>query len=437
MKKILLVEDAPLTQKTITEILSAKYETVCAASGDEAIALYAREQPDMVLSELIMPQMSGLELQRELTERYERLIPFMFMADDQHEENESLGLESGAMDYIGKPFKSEVLLRRVDNIMRQIDSLRQIQGLKVVAESDPMTGLLNKIFAQKTLSELCPKASGVLMMLDLDNFKLVNDLYGHGMGDRVLIRFADILRGNVRSSDVVGRFGGDEFIIFCRDIHSERLVAEKSEAINAELLAAAREFMGESMNIPLGASLGAVFVPDEGTDFSELYKKADKALYSVKQNGKHGYAVYHGQGARGGDLAPQSPSDILAEASRILAERNRQSGAFELGFEHFRTLYRFFVRVMENYHYDTEFVVFTFAPEASTEAVDAFGDLLRCTLRRSDVYTRSSAVRYLVLLPQPIPDHGEAAIRRILGLWSRHERYEPVTFEHEPVPLDD
>lgn len=434
MKKVLIVEDAPAMQRTICDILSEKYKTVCAASGPEAMALYAAEKPDMVLSELIMPQMSGLELQRELTERYEQLIPFMFMADDEHGENERLGLESGAMDYIDKPFKPEVLLRRVDNIMRQIDSLRQIQGLKVVAETDPMTGLLNKIFAQKTLAELCTHASGVLIMIDLDNFKLVNDLYGHGMGDRVLVRFAEILRSLVRASDVVGRIGGDEFIVFCRDIRSEHLVAEKAEAINAELLASAKEFMGEDMNIPLGASVGAVFVPDEGTDFAELYKKADKALYSVKRNGKHGCEVFREHSAQ--ETAGKEPRPPLVGARKILEERNRQTGAFEVGFENFRTLYRFFVRVMENYHYDAELVVFSFGPDVPESAMEAFGTLLRQTLRRSDVYTRGSG-QYMVLLPQPIPDHGTVAIRRILDKWSRSDVYEEVTFEHEAVSLSD
>ena len=202
MKKILIVDDAQFMQKVTSGILSEKYETVCASSGPEAMELYEAEKPDMVLSDLIMPQMTGLELQRLLTEKYDEHIPFMFMTADEREENESLGLEAGAMDYIRKPFKPEVLLRRVDNIMRHVENLRQIQGLKVVAETDPMTGLLNKAFVTKTLTELCPKDIGTLMMVDLDSFKLVNDLYGHGMGDRILIRFAEILKSVIRSSDV-------------------------------------------------------------------------------------------------------------------------------------------------------------------------------------------------------------------------------------------
>ena len=437
MKKILIVDDAQFMQKVTSGILSEKYETICASSGLEAMELYAKEKPDMVLSDLIMPQMTGMELQRLLTEQYDEHIPFMFMTADEREETESLGLEAGAMDYIRKPFKPEVLLRRVDNIMRQVDSLRQIQGLKVVAETDPMTGLLNKAFAQKTLTDLCTKASGILMMVDLDSFKLVNDLYGHGMGDRILIRFAEILRSVIRSSDVAGRMGGDEFIVFCRDIRDEQLIAEKSAAINANLLASAKEFMGEDMNIPLGASIGAVLVPDEGTMFPDLYKKADKALYTVKQNGKHGYAFFHEHAAAETADAPKESAGSLAGARMILEERNRQKGAYELGFENFRTLYRFIVRSMENYHYNAEFALFTFAPDASAAAVDSFGDLLRQSLRRSDVYTKSAKSQYMVLLPQPGDDHGEAIIRRLMTNWISLDADTPVTCEHETVQLSE
>ncbi len=436
MKKILIVDDVLFMQKVTSGILSEKYETVCASSAAEALELYEKERPDLILCELIMPQMSGLELQRALNERYGGLIPFMFMAVDEREENESLGLEAGAMDYIRRPFKPEVLLRRVDNIMRHIESLHQIQGLKVVAETDPMTGLLNKAFTQKSLSELCRKASGTLMMVDLDSFKLVNDLYGHSMGDHVLIRFAKILRGVVRTTDIIGRVGGDEFIVFCRDIRSEHLIAEKTASINASLLAAAKELLGEDMSIPLGASVGAVVVPDEGTDFVELYKKADKALYSAKQSGKHRWAFFHTQdehasGVRRGD------SGSLASARMILDERNRHKGAFELGFENFRSIYRFYMRAMENYHYGAELVIFSFGADAAADTVDTFGALLRQTLRRSDVYTKSGKGQYMLLLPQPIPNFDEVAIHRVLASWDKLELHTPVACEHMLLAPED
>ena len=439
MKKILIVDDAIFIQKVTSSILSSKYTTVCASSGPEAIELYEKEKPDMILSDLIMPKMTGLDLQRILWEKHGEHVPFVFMTADEREENESIGLEAGAMDYIRKPFKPDVLLRRIDNIMRHIDSIAQNEHLKTVAETDSMTGLLNKAHAQNTLAELCSKASGVLMMVDLDSFKLVNDIYGHGMGDRILVRFSEIIRSVIRSSDVAGRMGGDEFIVFCRDISDEELIAEKSAQINTELLSAAKEFMGDDMNIPLGASIGAVVVPDEGTSFAELYLKADKALYSVKQNGKHGYAFYHDKSARGEDHTEKKHVGTLTSARMILEERNVHKGAYELGFESFRSVYRFLLRAMENYRYEAELVLFSFNPDTSSEAVERFGKLLHRSLRNSDVYTKSSNTQYMVLMPKPNTGNYDAVRNRIMEGWALDELSgkNPVTYECELLTPTD
>ena len=156
-------------RKVTSGILSIKYQIVSASSGKEAMELYKTEKPDLVLSDLYMTDMTGLELQRELQEQTEEVIPFVFITADEREESESRGLEAGAIDYIRKPFKPEVLLRRIDNAMRQIETAEKIRGLRTVLETDPMTGLLNKAFAQKTLAEVCAHESGVLMMVDLEN----------------------------------------------------------------------------------------------------------------------------------------------------------------------------------------------------------------------------------------------------------------------------
>ncbi|MBE7004719.1 MAG: diguanylate cyclase [Ruminococcaceae bacterium] len=433
MKKILIVDDAQTLDSTAACIPALQYETVC-ATAEDALERYGAERPDLVLCELELPHMSGLELLSRLSERHQEFIPILFMSSCADCDAESRAFEAGAMDYVRRPFRPDVLMHRIDNAMRQIDSIRQLQGLKIIAETDPMTGLLNKICTQQTLGELCARSSGTLMMIDLDNFKLVNDIYGHGMGDRVIIRFADILRSVIRSSDdVVGRVGGDEFVIFCRDIRSERLIAEKAALINKNLLASAKEYMGEDMNIPLGASVGAVLVPDEGTDFDELYKKADKALYSVKQNGKHGFAVFHGDGAynSGGRAQMESPS--LLGARKVLEERVHQKGAYEASFDDFRSIFRFVSRRAETYHIDAEFILFSFDIDVAEEKAEAFGAMLHQTLRRSDVYARSTRSQYMVLLPHPIPDHGEAAIRRVVEKWRRIDAGTKLVCEHESL----
>ena len=420
-KKILIVDDAHFMQKIMTSMLSDSYETICAASGEEAMELYEREKPDLILTDLIMKGMTGLELQQALREKYQEHIPIIFMSADENEENEVRGLEGGAMDYIRKPFKQEVLLRRVDNVIRHVDRIR---GLQIAAETDPMTGLLNKANSQKVLTRMCARSTGVLMMVDLDSFKLVNDLYGHAMGDKILIRFADILRSVIRTSDVAGRMGGDEFIVFCQDVTEESLVKDKARQINDQIFAAAKEYMGEDMNIPLGASVGAVEVPKEGTDFHELFEKADKALYEVKQNGKHGCALYHSAMSRASGEAAHGPGTSVENLRVILEERNRQPGAFQMGFENFRCVYRYLIRCIENYHRPMELIHFAVeldkADGRDLERVsDAFREAMAKSLRRSDIYMESGKGRYLVLLSEMRGENEDVIISRVMSNWEK------------------
>ncbi len=417
-KKILIVDDASFMRTAVSHMLDEFYDTVSAASGEEAVALYDAEKPDLVITDLIMPGMSGLELRQKLQETHEDLAPVIFMSADENEETEIAGLESGA-DFIRKPFKKPVLLRRVGNIIGQVDKIRD---LRRVAQTDPMTGLFNKAHVHEMLKSVCASQSGTLMMVDLDSFKPVNDIYGHAMGDRVLIRFADILRSAFRSGDIIGRVGGDEFIVFCQDIREENVIREKTALINRLLVESAIEFMGESMSIPIGVSVGAVTAPDEGTDFHKLSEKADQALYRVKKNGKHDCAFFHSE-TRSYNQEPRKtpPAVTLKNIRTVLDERNRDKGAYELGYEAFRSIYRFLSRSIENYHRPVELFLFTLPANAHPYDVDRFGEVLRMSLRRSDVYTRNGRHQYLAILPEILEENLDVILTRILKNWNDME----------------
>ena len=418
-KRVVIIDAASDMRKIVGAMLAGQYETACASSGEEAVQLCVQKKPDLILMDLMTPGMSGQSLQEALRKKYPDEIPIIFMSTDENEENESRGLASGAMDFIRKPFRQDVLLRRVGNILRQVEQLR---ALRLAAETDPMTGLYNKTHTQQVLSGLCGSVAGTLMMVDLDSFKLVNDLYGHDTGDRVLIRFAEILRGVIRSSDIAGRVGGDEFILFCRDIGQEEVIAGKTRRINEFLLSYARELLGKDMTIPLGASIGAVVTPDEGTDFWELYKKADKALYRVKRRGNHGYAFFRGNTARSEPAQESGAAATLESAQTILEERNRKKGAYELGFENFRSVYRFLIRSIENYHRQVELILFTLHEQGDgTEALDRFGETLGSSLRRSDVYTRSGDNQYMALLSETGEENESVILDRVLKNWEAAE----------------
>ena len=420
MKKILIVDDAKVTQAMTSDILSTQYNTVCASSGEEALMVYKQEKPDMILSDLVMPCMSGMEMQSILYQEYQKTIPMIFMSADNHEENESLCFEAGAMDYVRKPFRAEVLLQRVNNVMRYVEAEERVHGLKTAVETDPMTKLLNKSRVEELLSGLCAKYSGALIMVDIDSFKLVNDIHGHSMGDRMLIRFADILRTVTRSSDVAGRVGGDEFILFFRDIHDEAIIAKKASTINQMVSALAIELLGENNKIPLGASIGAVFVPEEGTDFPALYQKADKALYSAKQKGKHGCFIYHSTEMHAEDAGGAEHLEGVESIRKILEERNRVSGAYRLGFENFEVVYRYIARSLEKYQKSMLLVLITLrATEKEAETVEQFGSVLIHSLRRSDVVTSSGKNQFIVVLTEIEEESSEMVLERILNNWHK------------------
>ena len=342
MKKILIVDDMLVSLMITENMLAGQYQTFCAQSPKEAMEIYRSEKPDMILSDFRMPGMTGYEMQIELQNEFHKKIPFMFMTADKSDEVESKGFDNGAMDFIRKPFKPEVLLRRVANILHTVD---EIQDLKKTSSTDKLTGLFNKGSSEEELKKICKKSHGSLMMIDLDSFKLVNDIHGHAMGDKILIAFADILRATIRSTDLIGRMGGDEFVAFCHGVYDESSIASKSQFINEKIIEAAKKLMGEDMNIPLGASIGCVLVPQAGTDFAELYKKADKALYIVKQNGKHGYNIFS-------EDAPEENVETvvtLSQIEMILSERNKEPGAYILPFGSFRNIYRFLKRTRAGY----------------------------------------------------------------------------------------
>ena len=430
MKKIMIVDDEKISLAMTNHILATEYQTICAASGEEAIELYHSEHPDMVLSDLRMPGMTGFELQQRLQAEGVS-VPFMFMTADKNDDTEAQGFAIGAQDFIRKPFRADVLLRRVDII---ISNAEKIQGLRKAAVTDPMTGLLNKASSQEEIDNLCRTTPGVLMMIDLDSFKPVNDIYGHDMGDKVLLRFAEIIRSAVRTTDLTGRIGGDEFIAYCANISDEDVIAEKVRYINEQVVAAAKELMGEDMSIPLGASVGCAFSPDEGKDFQTLYKKADKALYDVKQNGKHGYRFYHESSERT-ESADSQVSSIINEM-RILAERSPSKGAFLLPYEKFRTIYQFLSRVVVNYQEDVYLLYMTLRRYGSDEmpaqeVSEAFTGVLRSCLRQSDVLTQSGDNHFLVLLFGITSINLDTVVNRILTHWESTDSAEYYGVDYE------
>lgn len=406
-------------------------------SGKELLAFLNHNRPDLVLLDVHMPELDGFAtLEAIRSQDAFTDLPVIFLTGDEDIGTEAKGLAAGAEDFIKKPFVPEILLLRVKHtielarlrthLSREVERKtneiimqhEQIRNLAIAAETDQMTGMLNKVSAQDAIGKRCRKSHGVLMMIDLDSFKLINDIYGHNAGDRILIKFASIIRSAIRTTDLAGRMGGDEFIAFCENMKDESVINEKSRYINDELVAFAKEFLGEDMNIPLGASIGAVVCPDEGRDFLTLYKKADEALYSVKRNGKHGCAFYWE--SRRPDLGVAAAGS--SHATAILEERESSPEALLLPFEQFCVVYRLLIRLNRSYTIRTAFIIFTLTgedalPEHISAATDAFCKKAASALRSSDAVTKSSVNQCMVLLLHTDIKYGEAVAARLVKNW--------------------
>ena len=428
--KILIVDDEKISLRMTDHILSSEYDTICASCGKDAIRLYKEEKPDLVLSDLRMPEIDGFTLQKTLQDDLGVQIPFMFMTADKNDETESRGFAIGALDFIRKPFRADVLLKRVSNILKNAE---QIRGLKKAAGTDPMTGLLNKASSQEEIDLAAKKEPGALMMIDLDNFKPVNDLYGHDMGDKVLIRFAEIIRSAIRSTDLAGRMGGDEFIVFCKNILNEEVIAGKAAYINEQIILSAKELMGNDMTIPLGASIGCSFAPDEGKDFLTLFKKADKALYDVKQNGKHGYKIFRDE--KKNTESQDNSATGLKTAMMLMAERSPSKGALSLPSEKFKIVYQFLSRVKVNYHQPIHVMFYTVTflehDVDSEKAMEEFFATVKESLRQSDVITRHGKNQVMILLLKALSSDIEIVAERIEMNWEANKLSDICSISYE------
>ncbi len=296
---VIVVDDDETNLKLAGRILSMNGMRVSAFKSGETLLEYIKENevPDLILLDIKMPKMDGFETMQKLrTIEKASEVPVIFLTGDENSGAETKGLSLGAMDFIKKPFIPEVLTLRVRHIIELVQLQKrltnEVEKKTEEANTDAMTGLLNKKATETAIEEMIAASDGMLMMLDLDSFKQVNDIYGHDMGDKILIRFSKLLRAMVQEGDIAGRIGGDEFMAFCRNVAEESEIREKTEFLNVEMVSSAKRLMGEDMTVPLGVSVGAVRVPTYGRNYTEVRKKADDALYQVKRDGKHGYCVY-------------------------------------------------------------------------------------------------------------------------------------------------
>jgi diguanylate cyclase (GGDEF)-like protein len=298
---ILLVEDSKVQAQIARKFLEkSDYEVVLVEDGKSAIRAAKKETVDLVLLDLMLPDIGGNEVCRCLkADEDTKGIPIIMLTVKDTVDDKVLGLESGADDYLSKPYNEVELNARIyaslrakalqDELKDKNRQLEQLlQRVEYMAITDPLTELYNRRHFQTVIDEEFKQAMRYdiplsCLMIDIDRFKEINDVHGHHAGDEVLKAVSSIFINKFREVDVTARWGGEEFIMLCNQ-------TDKNNAI--ETASRIREIISESSfpNIPdskLTVSIGIAGIPDQSIDTADkLIHAADVALYEAKANGR-------------------------------------------------------------------------------------------------------------------------------------------------------
>lgn len=295
---MLIVDDVDMNRDILRVIFNKRYEILEAENGEEALAILQGCQGsiDIVLLDLMMTGLSGFDvLEKRKEMEFFQKIPVVVITSSGQMEDQIKAFDLGANEYIAKPFVPEIVLSRVNNVMasnrRMLSIEVEAQRMKIKSELDGMTGLYNKTTAEYTMDGILKVSENrleAMMVIDIDNFKTVNDTSGHQAGDHVIKIVANLLSGLFRKTDIIGRIGGDEFCVMMVDVPNMDIVYDK---VN-ELIQIMR--YKPNLTIPeyVTFSIGLATNNKKNTSYGNLFQKADQALYDAKQCGKAQYREY-------------------------------------------------------------------------------------------------------------------------------------------------
>lgn len=323
-------------------------------------------------------------------------------------------------------------------LMRQVVTT-STQETKSELEKDSLTGFLNRRSFEEKIEKFLrkPMSYGTFFMMDMDNFKSVNDTYGHLAGDELILIFADIIKNCVREQDFVCRVGGDEFAIFFPYLDKEKVIRKRADEIMS-CFAKERERLGYS-NCSVSIGIMTKYAKSNNMDYDKLYKCADNALYYVKNNGKDDFHIYASAIMDGGmDSLEQEQLDVQQLIQRV-AERKEYMGAYRVEYDSFSYIYRFIARNVERTKQPVQIALFTFPlKEKSEEEVMKIQNSLALlekaiaqSLRRGDVTSRISLTQQIVILMGANKENGMHVVDRMVPCYDGLAGEEGLKIEYD------
>jgi diguanylate cyclase (GGDEF)-like protein len=306
--KILVVDDSAPQREHLSQVLRAEgYDVVEARDGQEAIRSVKETQPDLVLLDMILPDMDGRQVLRLIKPREsDQFLPVIILSMKGDVATKVEGLRLGADDFLVKGVEEPEIIARCQAMLRiksLQERLREMQRrLEEQSITDGLTGLKNRRFFDERLHEEFRRAQRygdylALIMIDLDHFKQVNDRHGHQAGDAVLQEAAALIRGSLRDPDICARYGGEEFAVILPKTHMSGALAVAERIWRA---IGSKEFVigpGEDGRAPgvirVSGSIGVAFYPSKDINSAELLVRfADQALYQAKRSGRNSICLY-------------------------------------------------------------------------------------------------------------------------------------------------
>ncbi|MCW2481356.1 diguanylate cyclase domain-containing protein [Candidatus Symbiopectobacterium sp. NZEC135] len=289
--RILIVDDQPVNIHTLSAVFHNELDMVVATSGEKALHLAINQKPDLILLDILMPDMDGYEVCRQLkNEPATKWIPVIFVTAETEADVEAYGFEIGAVDFISKPINPAIVRARV---MTHLMLKLYMDNMQEIAWLDGLTGLHNRRRFDEMLKQdwlLCRREQRPLsiIMLDVDFFKCFNDTYGHQKGDECLQAVASALQKTLhRPMDMVFRYGGEEFacLLPMTDLAGAQESAQKMlDAVKALKIPHAASSASPFVTISIGI---ACEIPQKDTGEIDLLTHSDHALYQSKRDGRN------------------------------------------------------------------------------------------------------------------------------------------------------
>lgn len=310
--------------------------------------------------------------------------------------------------------------------------------IKNKAMTDVLTGLYNRSHTEELVNKLLSDGiPGSLFMIDMDNFKHINDTFGHIAGDKTLKIFAETLKATAGENDIVCRIGGDEFVVFFYALTDRSLIAQKASMIIEDLSKRLKNLGYDNVT---SVSIGIAISPTDGDKFTTLYNNADKSLYYVKKNGKNSFHFFSDE-----TDTKSFDDSVLIDISNVrgliegrTADKS-QSGLFSVGYNDFQQLYSFISRCVERNHRRVQTLLFTLAntdaahPEAERmqNAMKLLESSVVSSLRNVDVGTQYSSSQYIVILLDASNDNGKMVAQRVIEHYYRSSSSAEIKLSYE------